>query len=373
MLPTRSLAAAGIALLALTPSSWSAEAARFDFRRDPERQGFVVTGVDDGRFDWSRGRELDVLLDSNAPGARLGAPLGTTLDGADSFVVEMDFRLDAIDASPDDFFQVSFGLVSSATTGLNRTGTSLSAPPFFVDDADTWDSLELAYYPNVTFFGGPFLQPTVFGANVGSPFSNFAANFGPSSDLGDNTGDQVTELPQDVPLRVRMVHDACRQRLVTTIFDLSGGQPAELETGIAPLDLSFLNATGTFHVDTLALNAYQDLADFDPSSRSLLARVAFLAARVLVLDAPSAIVLPRTLHASADGDALVRIDGHAGLGAVTLVEVAGAPVSLALAPHVTGQGSLLVRVPRALAAAGGLVLDVGGCLVPVDGPSRVLP
>src|SRR5687767_11097057 len=86
-----------------------ADEIRFDFRRDPASQGFVVQGEDDGRFAWVRNRCLDVALDSTKPGARLLAPLPFELDGEASFRVEVDVVLTRLDASPDDFFQVAFG------------------------------------------------------------------------------------------------------------------------------------------------------------------------------------------------------------------------------------------------------------------------
>lgn len=333
-----------------------------DFRKDPARAGFAVEGADDGRFAWVRGRDLRVRLDSNDPAARLAAPLGVTLDETTSFRVAADLVLMGIDASPDDFFQISFGLTRAGVTGLNRTGTSLPAPPFFVDDADTFDSIELDYYPNVTFFGGPFLQPTAFGPARGSAFSNFAANFGPSADLGDNGPGEIRELPQGVPLRIVMEHDACARALATRVIDVSSGD--ELATGLLPLDLSFLD--GGFTVDTFAIHAYQDLADFDPSTTSLRADVAFLGASVEAVAERSALVLPRALNAEANGPAHVRVRGGlAEPGSVTLVESGGSPVSVPLVVR----GSL-AAIPRALAVSP-MTVDVDGCAVPVIAPEAV--
>ncbi len=340
------------------------------FRQDPSRAGFGVQGADDGRFAWIRGSRLAVALDSNADAARFIAPLGMTLDGATSFRMTVDFTLVSISASPDDFFQLSFGACNMTSTGLNRTGTALAGPPFFVDDSDVFDAVSFDYFPNVTFFGGPFLQPAVFGAARGSAFANFAANFGPSADLGDNGAGEITELPAARALRVVMDHDACRQQLVTRIFDISGRAPVELATGLEPLDLRVLNATGTFTVDAFAIHAYRDLADFDPSTPSLEAALDFHQVLVERLDAPAARVLPRAVQVAASAPARVAITGVLGAdGAVVrVVRAAGAPADVVLDARAHG-GGLVAEIPRALAAVP-LVLDVGGCEVAVDGPAR---
>ena len=84
-------------------------------------------------------------------------------------------------ADPNGFFQISWGLWSSTTTGLERTGN----PASFA--GDTFELLEFDYFPNASpFFGGPFLSPTAFGvANPDAPgfegqgsFANAAFSFG---------------------------------------------------------------------------------------------------------------------------------------------------------------------------------------------------
>lgn len=348
-------------------------AARFDFRRDPALQGFTIQGPDDGRFAWTRGRGVTLRQDSRDEAARLVAPLPFVLDGSSSFEVSVDLVLVDLAASPADFFQVAFGLISSETTGFYRTGRALPVAPFFVDDSDVFDSVELAYFPNVTAFGGPTLSPTVFGAELGSAFSNFAANFGPSADLGDNSDGAVTELPIGRRLRVVMKHDACRQELETTVLRVGRDGSAELETGLLPVDLRFVNLSGSFRVDSLAFHAYQDLADFDPSTPSLLATVRYLEASVTPRPEPTARLLPATVQPSARGEAHVRIDAwRRAAGPVRLVEAGGAPVDVSLEARPVGPDAALARLPRELATLGDLVLDLDGCRVAVAGPRRVL-
>jgi len=340
-----------------------------DFRSPAARRAVTIDGADDGRFTFGR-EGLLLELDSNAPTSRAVIPLGATFDGTTSFEVDVDLVVEDLQASPEDFFQVAFGLMNSGTTGLNRTGTSLPVPPFFVDDADCFDSVEFSYYPNVTFFGGPFLQPTIFGEQVGaSAFGNFAANFGPSADLGDNGPGEIREIPTGIPLRVRMIHDACRQQLATRLYDLSGRAPVELLTGIQPIDLSFLNATGTFEVDAFALHAWKDFADFDPSTPSLTGHVLFQRASVEPLAEATARLLPRAVNSRARGAAHLRVELPAGGEApeVVLESAGGAALDLALDCRTAGDGAWLCDVPRA-ALADPLVVEAGGCtlVVPVD-------
>ena len=343
-------------------------AARYSVHDTPS-EAWSVQGADDGRFQWLPGRGVALDADSNAPSSRLLAPLPFTLDGTTSFRASVDLVLRELVASPTDFFQVSVGLVNASTTGLNRTGTSLPAPPFFLDDADTFDSVELAYFPNVTAFGGPTLSPGVFGAQAGdSAFWNFAANFGPSADLGDNVAPQVAELPVATRLRVELSYDACSQLLRTRVLDLTG-RPVELETGLLPVDVSVVNATATFHVDALAVNAYRDFADGDPSSPSLEQHVDVLGAEVVRLGEPGARLVPGAVSLRAKGPAHVIVEG-ASVDELRIVEIGGAPADLPLDAVRVG-GALHAAVDRATAAAG-FVIDAGGCRLAVP-PARTAP
>jgi hypothetical protein len=357
-----------IALLA-TPSLALSGDVSFteDLSKKKAAGAFATSGSDDGRFLWEPNDGLSAIYDSSLEDSRLMAPLGFELTGASDFVVEVDFTIQAIEGGPDDFMQFAFGLVNSRTTGLNRTGTSLPGPPFFDDDSDVYDSVEFAYFPNETFFGGPFLQPAVFGAEMGSPFANFAGNFGASADLGDNGAGEVTSLPVGVPLRVRMAHDGCAQALVTRIFDLSERSPVELATGVTPIDLSFLNTTGTFSVDSFAVTLHQDHADFDPSTRSLFADVDFHRVAVTPLEPVSARLLPRSLNASAGGGAMLQIRDVVDAGAaLKLIEVDGDPVDVELDATATGSGDLHVKIPRELLGEDSLMIQLGGCLLDVS-------
>ena len=101
--------------------------------RDTRAEGWTLQGAADDRWEWTRGGGLELRADSTEPSARLLAPLPFTLDGSQGFSVEVDVTFDELVASPDDFFQVSLGLVNTQSTGLNRTGTSLPVAPALVE------------------------------------------------------------------------------------------------------------------------------------------------------------------------------------------------------------------------------------------------
>lgn len=363
---THRLALPSLLLLVLLAAAPVA-AERLDFRRAPEKLGAVVEGLDDGRFSWSPGEGLTALYDSTLPASRLRIPLDRVLTGGDHFRLSVELEILAIEGGPDDFMQVAFGLVSSETTGLNRTGTSAPPPVWFIDDSDTYDQIELGYFPNVTFFGGPTLQPAVFGAELGSPFDNFAANFGPSADLGDNGPEQLTEWPLGRRVRVELIHDACAQRLTTRLFDVATGK--ELDAGLQPVDLSFLNAAGTFTVDSFAISLYEDLADPDPSTRSLFAQVRFRSAELETAAPPAASWTPRAMNERARGEATLRVSGGAApwLEAGGARLVSGAGESVELEPLRRGDG-LALRLPRETAFDGPWELELAGCRIPVPAP-----
>ena len=255
-----------------------------DFKKDPFGGSgrWTVLGPGLDQFEYTRDSgpaymgdkrgSLTVLYDSSRPTTRMETPLGAVLDGSTPFRLGAVFTIEEVEASEEDFFQISFGAGNSATTGLNRTGTT----PYF-GDADTFDHVEFSYYPNVSFWGGPNLTPTVFGSEppFGDAFFNFAALFGSEADLGDNEPPLISELPLHVPIRADLVYDPVFEELTLSLHDLSGRSPVELPTGLVPLDLSFVNLTDTFEIDTFTVTSFFDYADWDPSTLSLRAVVRY--------------------------------------------------------------------------------------------------
>jgi hypothetical protein len=203
--------------------------------------------------------ELDVHLDSSLPTVRFQRLLGVTLTDTNSFTLSTVFSFNVINAPGDQQMQIAFGLVNSALTGGDRTGS----PTNFYSD-NTFHTVEFDYFPNVSaLFGGPTLTPTVFGAQVSSnadAFSNIASIFGSDSDLGDNING-ITALPQNVTLRADLVYNGATKTITLTMSQVnSNGTLTVLDTELPSLTLtsSFYNVDFPFQVDSLAILAYQD-------------------------------------------------------------------------------------------------------------------
>jgi hypothetical protein len=250
-----------------------------DFSSDPfapaGNWSFGIGDNSNSQFTWNSAApaaytgdavgSLGVHFDSSLPTARFQRSLGVTVSDADDFALTARFRFNVTTAGTEDFMQIAFGLVNSALTGGNRTGTT---PSF--GDADTFHTVEFDYFPNVTAFGGPTLTPTVFGAQSGGSdiFGNFASIFGPDSDLGDNGAGFITALPENIVLEAALNYDGTAKTLTLTMSQVNpDGSLTLLNTGVPALSLAF---GGTpFSVDSLAIMAYFDAADFDPSTLSL--------------------------------------------------------------------------------------------------------
>jgi len=253
--PTRSplpLAAAGLALCAaaalLAPGPAAAIVERFD--RDPlagrSALPFFTEGDAAARFAYvadappafpgDRRGALRVLYDTTLPTARLSTPLGTVLamDADLTFGAIMTVRSEGFAADPNGFSQIAFGLWNGSTTGMGRT----------LFPADTFDLVEIDWFPNVTEFGGPFLAPSVFGGNVGgNAFLNLAFV---SADVA---------FPLDTPLLVQATYRAAIRRLEVKVHRHAGGTLfAEIPGARVDLDLGRL-APG-FLVDVLGIAAY---------------------------------------------------------------------------------------------------------------------
>lgn len=225
-----------------------------DFSTDPLADGSVwtVTGTNqsalaDGTpapaFDWSSGT-LTVNYNSTQPTSRLSVPLGVTLTNTDTFSFSAFFtiRSENYAADPNGYMGIlNFALVNAATTGLERTGR----PP--ADSAvDVFDNVEATYWPNVAAWGGPYVGPTVFGANSGSDdgFSNFASWFGAEA--------QQKTLPLDTPLEMTINHDPADKTVSLTIQVVGGSTILDA----VPLDVSTLSPS--FTVDSFAITMYND-------------------------------------------------------------------------------------------------------------------
>jgi hypothetical protein len=187
-------------------------------------------------FPGDRPGALRVIYDTTLPTARLSTPLGAVL-GADAdvtFGAILTVRSDGFAADPFGFSQVAFGLWNGTTTGMGRT----SFP------ADSYDLVEIDWFPNVTEFGGPFLSPTVFGGNVGdNAFSNFAF------------ASRQVVLPFDTPILIEARLRAATATLEVRLFRAAGGT-LFAEIADTAVDLNLGGLAPGFLVDVLGIAAY---------------------------------------------------------------------------------------------------------------------
>jgi hypothetical protein len=128
-----------------------------------------------------------------------------------------------------------------------------------VESANTFDNIELAYYPNTSPFGGPWVTLTVQGSPQGAAYAFVHFNF-VSSETALPVGETLVWRGAYTPAD-RLVRFRC--------------------TGSVELALSIDTTNGgmlppyTFDVDTFAITSYFDGADQDPGSISLLADTAY--------------------------------------------------------------------------------------------------
>jgi hypothetical protein len=245
------------------------------FQEDPlAAPSTVLVGAAADRVEWNfdppaypgdRPGSVTAVYDSNEPPALLGFPLAEALDQDDPFTAAAMFVIDPDDfaADPNGFFQISWGLWNSTTTGLERTGN-------FVDFAgDTFDLIEFDYFPNVTFFGGPFVSPTLLGeANPADPSFSFLGSF-----ANLTFASASAELPLGEPLLALMEHRPDVDSLVVTVYRILNGNHLVPVTGATTtIPLGFLSSRA-YQVDVVGLTLWKDGFVFD--APSLFARVTY--------------------------------------------------------------------------------------------------
>ncbi len=225
------------------------------FETDPrDAANRVVTGealdrltwnVDSPRFDGDSSGSLTATYDASLPAGLFGFELPQAFSAADNFTAAAAFVIDSegFAADPNGFFQISWGLWNSQTTGLRRTGDPIDF------STDTFELIEMNYFPNVSsFFGGPFLAPAIFGEAVsGGAFANFSSLF-----------DLEATLPFDVPLLAVIEHRPADGALVLQIHRIVDGPrllPVNAAVGVAPLE--FL-VSPQYTVDTVGLTLWND-------------------------------------------------------------------------------------------------------------------
>ena len=273
-----------------------------DFSSDPfATWSFGVGDNSNSQFTWNTdlpkytgdaAGSLTAHLNSSLPTARFDRALGGSYTDTDSFTLATRFSFAVTSAPGDQFMQIAFGLVNSAQTGGDRTGSASTS-------ADVYHTVEFNYFPNVsTFFStGPTLSPAVFGANKSdNAFNNFAAFFFSEADLGDNTTG-ITELPQALTLQATLTYNGIAKTLSLTIHRVEAdGSLTLLDIEQPPMSLTslppFTNYDGgaPFVVDTLAIMAYQD-GFTTAANPSLEADVTFERFEFTVIPEPSTALL----------------------------------------------------------------------------------
>ncbi len=226
--------------------------------RGPGAAQFVHDATAPPRFFGDRRGSLAANYDSLQPTSRLFTRLPGAFTQEDDFVfgAVLTIRSGSLAADPFAFHPITFSLFNDATTGDDRTGDVVDFR------ADAFDTVEFAYFPNVSpLFGGPFLSPVVFGESVDQDaFANFTF------------ASTTVALVPGVTYLVEAEHAAVLRRLVVQVSVVHPfGSVSPLPGGRVEIDTS---AVTGFLVDSLGITAYHDgFNEFAPSGRSLLATV----------------------------------------------------------------------------------------------------
>ncbi len=209
------------------------------------------------RFPGDPRGSLRVEIDSLAATSRAFERLARPLEPGDDFVLGAILTVrPGMEADPFGFHPIAVSLFNTTTTGDDRTGD--------LDDfrADSFDTLEMAYFPNVSpFFGGPYLSATAFGAPAGDDaFLDFAFTSVPAA------------LQPGTTYLVQLQHTAAARTFVLQLWRTGAdGRFIELSPARVVCDLSSLEG---FLLDAVGIPTYHDGFNvFATSGRSLRATV----------------------------------------------------------------------------------------------------
>ncbi len=204
------------------------------------------------------------VYDARMPSGLAGWTLPQYFDETQPFTATSVFVIDSdeFQADPFGFFQISWGLWNSETTGLERTGTLENFA------GDTFELVEFDYFPNVSpFFGGPFVGPSAFGvADPDNPLFDFLGSF-----INAGFGSVELELPLDEPLIAVLAHDPAANSVTSSVYRFGeNGVPVLLpgSVSVAPLDGMGLRR---YELDTVGLTLWRD--GFSGESPTVFARV----------------------------------------------------------------------------------------------------
>jgi hypothetical protein len=241
------------------------------FADDPVAGGRAVIDGAAARFHSAAAEGvLRAEYDSLLPTARLNWPLGTTLDpsGDFRFDVRLAVQADGFFADPNQFGQISFGLIHSTRTGPDRSGGDAAA-------GDAFDLVTLDYFPNISpTFGGPTLTPTIIQSDNGAGFFNRVLFPQLAESLLDDPGEG--DLPRDVPLEVSLVYLAATRTATLRVTGPLGPLPINAVGGSAGIagggdgDPATIQLTAPptvdFALDTFSVALWQDSFAFGGSS-----------------------------------------------------------------------------------------------------------
>jgi hypothetical protein len=199
-----------------------------DFSTNP------VGDVDPSRFTDNGDGTLTAAYNTELSTTKLlwSLPGGVTLTQNDRFRFETTFKIESqgFVADPDGFAQISFGLVNSSTTGLERTGYGEFDFDTFefipLIPADTYDIATVDYFPNISeWFPSPSLQPVVFGSDDGNPatdaFSVVTTPTSRESALNDIDSGEA-DLMRDVFMTVVFEYNPATRRVTLQLLNDQG-------------------------------------------------------------------------------------------------------------------------------------------------------
>lgn len=242
----------------------------------------------DPRFVLNADSTLTARYNSFLDTDKLLFPLARPLTSDESFTVTTRFKIlsAGFSAPSDQLGQISFGLVNLVTTGNDRSGSPTT-------NGDTFDSVTLDYFPNVTpFFASPTLSPTVFATapTAGSPaFDVIYSVFGEQSAL---SAAGEAPLPLDTFLTSHLAYDAAVHRVTLSLATDAGSLLINAEGGADGNNTTIqlqLPETADFRMDAYALTLWKDAWAFGVPS--VQADVVFDSFAVTAVPEPSTLIL----------------------------------------------------------------------------------
>ncbi len=268
-----------IPVVLVLAASWASAATPLlseNFADDPVAGARASVVGDGSRFTFnSADQSLTAAYDTLLPTSRMQwlLPGSTHLTQGDSFSFTTSFNIHSANfyADPFGYAQISFGLINSASTGLDRTG---SASDYTSDDC--FDVASVDYFPNLsTFFPSPNVQPLIMESDDSDPLTDaFAGLHYPTSLESALNGPGEADLPRDTLLTAAFSYDAGSRR-VTLTLDQNGSALTinnEGEAGLGGLDgdittIQFdLPGSANFDLDAFSILLWQDGWTFGSSS-----------------------------------------------------------------------------------------------------------